>query len=299
MRSERSVLQKRSARTGVRLIILWLIGYLCFRCYPFLSSFIFSFTDFNLFGEAPQFVGFDNYLTVFRDEKMTAALLRSFAYAGFTVPLKLLAALGVACLLCTKCRGIRMFRTIYYIPSLLGSSPAIAILWKSFFRTDGPLNALLSLFGIQAVNWLGDPAYALFVVGLLRVWQFGSAMLLFLGALQGVPHDITEAAALDGAGSFRRFFSITLPMISPVLFYNLITQLAQTFQEFNAPFIITQGGPRSSTTLFSLLIYNEAFQHYEMGQASAMAWILFLIVASISALAFLSQNAWVYYNDGR
>lgn len=299
MRSEQSGFEKRSGRTGLRLIMLWLIGYLCFRCYPFLSSLIYSFTDFNLFGDTTKFVWFDNYIAIFKDEKMTAALVRSFAYAGFTVPLKLLAALGAACLLCTKCKGVGVFRTVYYIPSLLGSSPAIAILWKSVFRTEGPINAFLNLFGVESINWLGDTRYALFVVGLLRIWQFGSAMLLFLGALQGVPRDISEAAALDGAGSLRRFFSITLPMISPVLFYNLITQLAQTFQEFNAPFIITQGGPRSATTLFSLLIYNEAFQHYEMGQASAMAWVLFLIVASISALAFLSQNAWVYYNDGR
>ena len=156
---------------------------------------------------------------------------------------------------------------------------------------------MLRIFGLEGINWLSDPKYALFIISLLRVWQFGSAMVLFLAALKGVPADLYEAATIDGASKPRQFFSITLPLITPVVFYNLVTQLCQAFQEFNGPYIITQGGPRNATTLFSLLIYKRAFQMNEMGMASAMAWVLFTIVTILSIIAFISQKYWVYYGD--
>ena len=155
------------------------------------------------------------------------------------------------------------------------------------------------MIGVEGPNWLSDSKYALFVISLLRVWQFGSAMVLFLAALKGIPVDLYEAAIIDGASKWRQFFKITLPLITPVVFYNLVTQLVQAFQEFNGPYIITQGGPRGSTTLFSLLIYKRAFQMHEMGMASAMAWVLFIIVMTLSVIAFASQNKWVYYGDER
>ena len=213
------------------------------------------------------------------------------------MPLKLVFALFIAYILNFKIKGVNFFRTAYYIPSILGGSVAIAVLWKAVFRDDGLLNGLLGIFGIEGPSWLSDPNCALFVICLLRVWQFGSAMIIFLAALKGVSADLYEAAAIDGAGKWRQFFSITVPIITPVIFYNLVTQLCQAFQEFNGPYIITQGGPRNSTTLISLLIYNSAFKQYDMGMASAMAWVMFVILMIFTVIAFLSQKYWVFYSD--
>ncbi|MFT4006124.1 MAG: sugar ABC transporter permease, partial [Lacrimispora sp.] len=182
-------------------------------------------------------------------------------------------------------------------PSILGGSVAIAVLWQFLFQTNGLVNQVIGLFGGEEINWLGTPKYALFVVCLLRVWQFGSSMVIFLAALKGVPVDLYEAASMDGATKVRQFFSVTLPMITPVIFYNLVTQLCQAFQEFNGPFIITKGGPMGSTTLISLLVYQNAFKTNAMGMASAMAWLLFMIIAAFTAMAFISQKYWVYYGD--
>ena len=214
-----------------------------------------------------------------------------------TVPLKLLFALFIAYLLNFKIKGINLFRTAYYIPSILGGSVAIAVLWQFLFQNEGLVNTIIGLFGVKPVNWLGSPDYALFVICLLRVWQFGSAMVIFLAALKGVPQDLYEAASIDGAGKWRQFFSVTIPLITPVIFYNFVTQLCNKFQEFNGPFIVTQGGPLRSTTLVSLLVYNNAFKSYEMGMASAIAWLLFLIIMTLTGVAFFSQKYWVYYSD--
>ena len=281
---------------GFLFILLWLGGFLVFRLYPFLSSFYYSFTNFDLFKGISQ-TGLMNYQTIFSDKKIMNSLGVTFKYSFMTVPLKLAFALFIAYILNYKIKGVNLFRTAYYIPSILGGSVAIAVLWKALFRDDGLINSLVRLFGGQGANWLSDPKYALFIISLLRVWQFGSAMVLFLAALKGVPADLYEAATIDGASKIKQFFSITVPMITPIIFYNLVTQLCQAFQEFNGPFIITQGGPRSATTLFSLLIYNRAFKSYEMGMASAMAWVLFVIVMVLSLIAFLSQKYWVYYGD--
>ena len=194
-------------------------------------------------------------------------------------------------------KGVNFFRTAYYIPSILGGSVAIAVLWKALFKDDGLIQSAFEMVGLTAPSFLSSPGWALFCICLLRVWQFGSAMVIFLAALKGVPRDLYEAAAIDGAGKWRQFFSVTVPLITPVIFYNLVTQICQAFQEFSGPYIITQGGPRNSTTLISLLIYNNAFKSYEMGLASAMAWVLFVILVFFTAIAFWSQKHWVYYSD--
>lgn len=282
---------------GMAFIGIWLIGFAVFRLYPFISSFIYSFTDFNLFKADTSFVGIENYKEIFGDKKIMESLGITFSYAFITVPMKLVFALFIAYILNYKIKGVNLFRTAYYIPSILGGSVAIAVLWKALFRDEGVINAIIRFFGGEGVNWLADPDYALFIISLLRVWQFGSAMVLFLAALKGVSMDLYEAATIDGASKVTQFFQITLPLITPIFFYNLVTQLCQAFQEFNGPYIITQGGPRGATTLFSLLIYNRAFKSYEMGMASAMAWVLFVIVAVLSLVAFASQKYWVYYGD--
>ena len=281
---------------GFLYVAPWLLGFLIFKMYPFGSSLIYSFSDYQLFNGISKW-GLLNYQHIFETKKIMRAFGVTIRYALITVPLKLMFALFIAYILNFNLKGVKFVRTAYYIPSILGGSVAIAVLWKAVFKSDGIVNILLEFIGIQGPDWLADPKYALFIICLLRVWQFGSAMVIFLAALKGVPTDLYEAASLDGAGKWSQFFNITVPMITPVIFYNLITQTVQAFQEFNGPYIITAGGPRSSTTLISLLIYNSAFRSYEMGLASAQAWVLFVMVCILTIIAFVSQKKWVYYSD--
>ena len=282
---------------GFFLILPWLIGFCVFKLYPFISSLVYSFTDYDLFKGAQHFVGFQNYIDAFTKSKNVKALQVTFAYAFMTVPLKLIFALFIAYILNFKIKGVGLFRTAYYVPSILGGSVAIAVLWKALFKSDGVVNTILAALGFESINFLADKSWALFIICLLRVWQFGSAMVLFLAALKGVPEDLYEAASIDGASKGRQFISITIPLISPVIFYNLVTQLVQAFQEFNGPYIITQGGPRNATTLISLIVYNSAFKDYKVGLSSAMAWVMFVITTVLTLIAFTSQKKWVYYSD--
>ncbi|BCJ95128.1 sugar ABC transporter permease [Anaerocolumna cellulosilytica] len=298
-----AVLKRRGFRyflkenTGFLYILPWLIGFLVFKLYPFGSSLYYSFTDYDLFKDIVSFIGFKNYTQILDTAKIRKAFEVTFRYAFMTVPLKLAFALFVAYILNFKIKGVNLFRTIYYIPSILGGSVAIAVLWKFLFQNNGLINQILSIFNVVGPNWLGDSRYSLFVVSLLRVWQFGSPMVIFLAALKSVPTDLYEAASIDGASKTRQFLSVTIPLISPVIFYNLVTQLCQAFQEFNAPYIITDGGPLGSTTLISMLVYQNAFKTYQMGLASAISWLLFLIVMTLTIISFMSQKYWVYYSD--
>lgn len=298
IQNNKSLKKMYKRNVGFFFILPWLIGFIVFKLYPFGSSLAYSFTDYQLFDGIKE-VGFMNYLQIFKTDKIMKAFEVTFKYAFITVPFKLIVSLFIAYILNFKLRGVNFFRTAYYIPSILGGSVAIAVLWKALFRDDGLINSVLEFVGVEGPKWLSDPSYSLFIICLLRVWQFGSAMVIFLAALKGVPQDLYEAAAIDGAGKWRQFFKITIPIITPVIFYNLVTQLCQAFQEFNGPYIITQGGPRNSTTLISLLVYNNAFERYEMGMASAMAWLMFVIVMTFTIIAFISQKYWVYYDDER
>ena len=285
-----------SDNTGFMFILPWLIGLIIFKLYPFAMSLYYSFTDYNLIKE-PTFIGFKNYISLLDNDLFLKSMGITFKYAFMTVPLKLAFALFIAYILNLNIKGVKWFRTAYYIPSILGGSVAIAVLWRFLFADTGFINLFLSKIGIEGPAWLGDPKYALFTLCLLRVWQFGSAMVIFLAALKGVPGELYEAASIDGAGKVRQFFSVTLPMITPVVFYNFVTQLVQAFQEFNGPYIITQGGPLDSTTLTSLLVYKNAFSNFKMGYANAMAWYLFIAIMLFTAIAFISQKYWVYYSD--
>ncbi len=285
-----------SENLGMMFILPWLIGFLVFKVYPFGSSLFYSFTDYHLFDGIREY-GMMNYVEIFTKSKIIKAFKVTFTYAFMTVPLKLAFALFIAYILNFKIKGVNLFRVAYYVPSILGGSIAIAVLWKAIFKSDGIINMILAIFGIQGLDWLSEPSYALFIICLLRVWQFGSAMVIFLAALKNVSQDLYEAASIDGASKWRQFFSITIPIITPVIFYNLVTQLCEAFQEFNGPYIITSGGPRNATTLISLLIYNNAFKSYEMGLASAQAWCLFILVCTLTVVAFISQKKWVYYSD--
>ena len=297
LRKRRGLSKLEQGYMGFVLILPWLIGFCIFKLYPFVSSLVYSFTDYDLFRGVQNVVGFQNYIDAFTKPKNVKALQVTFTYAFMTVPLKLIFALFIAYILNFKIKGVGLFRTAYYVPSILGGSVAIAVLWKALFKNDGVVNTILTMLGFESINFLADKNWALFIICLLRVWQFGSAMVLFLAALKGVPEDLYEAASIDGATKGRQFLSITIPLISPVIFYNLVTQLVQAFQEFNGPYIITNGGPRNATTLISVIVYNTAFKDYKVGMSSAMAWVMFVIVMILTIIAFVSQKKWVYYSD--
>ena len=297
LRKRRGLSKLEQGYMGFVLILPWLIGFCIFKLYPFVSSLVYSFTDYDLFRGVQNVVGFQNYIDAFTKAKNVKALKVTFTYAFMTVPLKLIFALFIAYILNFKIKGVGLFRTAYYVPSILGGSVAIAVLWKALFKNDGVVNTILTMLGFESINFLADKNWALFIICLLRVWQFGSAMVLFLAALKGVPEDLYEAASIDGATKGRQFLSITIPLISPVIFYNLVTQLVQAFQEFNGPYIITNGGPRNATTLISVIVYNTAFKDYKVGMSSAMAWVMFVIVMILTIIAFVSQKKWVYYSD--
>ena len=297
LRKRRGLSKLEQGYMGFVLILPWLIGFCIFKLYPFVSSLVYSFTDYDLFRGVQNVVGFQNYIDAFTKAKNVKALKVTFTYAFMTVPLKLIFAVFIAYILNFKIKGVGLFRTAYYVPSILGGSVAIAVLWKALFKNDGVVNTILTMLGFESINFLADKNWALFIICLLRVWQFGSAMVLFLAALKGVPEDLYEAASIDGATKGRQFLSITIPLISPVIFYNLVTQLVQAFQEFNGPYIITNGGPRNATTLISVIVYNTAFKDYKVGMSSAMAWVMFVIVMILTIIAFVSQKKWVYYSD--
>lgn len=281
---------------GFAYILPFVIGLFLFTAFPFFSSLVLSFTDYDLINP-PMYIGLEHYDYMIRDDDLFLKSMGvTFAYVFLSIPIKLSFALFIAFILNFKLRFINGFRTAYYIPSILGGSIAIAILWRALFAIDGLLNTFLAYIGIGAINWLGEPALALFSITLLRAWQFGSAMVIFLAALQNVPQSLYEAAQIDGANKWQMFFKVTIPLITPVIFFNFIMQTTQAFQEFNAPYMITEGGPMKYTYMISLYIYESAFSHFDMGYGAALSWVLFLVVAAFTALAFWSSKYWVFYS---
>lgn len=289
--------KKRKANIlGYALISPWLLGFIVMFFIPMCISLYYSFTDYNLLS-APSFVGFDNYVRMFTDDPdFWQALKVTFTYVLILVPCRLAFALMVALLLNSKRRGGGIYRTLYYIPSIIGGSIAVSIVWKQMFGNDGVLMSLMELIGIeQKFSLIGNPKTALFSLILLGVWQFGSSMLIFLAALKQVPASVYESASLDGASGIRKFFKITLPMISPTIFFNLILQIINGFRAFTESYIITDGGPMDSTLFYVLNLYRRAFNYFDMGYSSAMAWVLVAIIAIFAGIIFKTQNSWVYY----
>ena len=283
-------------QSGFVYILPWLFGFLLFQAAPMLYSLLCGFTDLHLFRGVSR-TGFMNYLRIFTESESLRSIGLTLKFALLSVPLKIGAALLAALLLSKPVRGIRLFRTLYYLPSILGGSVAAAVLWKAMFRDHGVVNGILSALHLPAISWLSGQERAMWVIILLRIWEFGAPMLLFLAALREIPQELNDAATLDGAGNITRFFRITLPMISPVLFYNTVLAFCAAMQEFSAPFVITEGGPRGSTTLLSLLLYRSAFTANEMGYACALAWVLFLLSAAISLTFLLLRRRLVYFAD--
>lgn len=283
---------------GLFYIGPWLAGFLVLQLYPFVASFIYSFTDYNMLRPA-SFVGLQNYVRLFTlDPDFKKSLGATLLYACISVPSKLIFALIVAFILNLKLKYINFFRTLYYMPSIMGGSVAISALWRLMFMNDGIINNLLSGMGLPTVDWLGKPATAMITISLLQVWQFGSSMVLFLAALKQVPTDLYEAASIDGASKGKQFFRITLPMITPIVFFNLIMQMVNAFQNFTSAFVITHGGPLKSTYLIGMKLYTEAFKNFKMGYACAVSWVMFAIVLVFTVIIFRTSDKWVYYDDG-
>lgn len=283
---------------GLIFISPWLIGFLVFQFYPLVTSFYYSFTDFSIL-ESGKWVGLRNYIELFTEDKYFIKSLKvTLIYAIMSVPLKLMFALLIAMILNMKLKAINLFRTVYYLPSIMGGSVAISVLWKFLFMKDGIVNGALAVIKIPAVSWLGNPSIALFTISLLAVWQFGSSMVLFLAALKNVPQELYEAASVDGASKVRKFFKITLPMLTPIIFFNMMMQTINALQQFTSAFVITNGGPNRGTYLIGLKIYEDAFKHLKMGYASATSWVLFAIILVVTILLFRTSEAWVFYEDG-
>ena len=282
---------------GLVYILPWLIGMVFLTLYPFINALVISFTDYNLVRE-PNFIGLANYTKLFHDEDFLGTLTATLKYTVITVPLQLAFALFIAYILNFKLKGINFFRTAYYIPSLLGGNVAVAGLWRFLFQQDGLINRIIGVVGIQPVAWLSSPGGAMSVIIILKVWQFGSAMLIFLAALKDVPQDLYEAASVDGSTKLHSFIHITMPLITPTIFFNLVMQLVNAFQEFNGPYLVTGKGPLNATYLTSMYIYDNAFKYFNMGYASAASWILFLIIVAVTLILFATQDKWVYYSDG-
>jgi oligogalacturonide transport system permease protein len=288
---------KRKNNQGYLYLVPWIIGFLVFQLYPLSMSFFYSFTNFSI-GKRVILVGVQNYVEAFtKDTEMHNSLKVTFKYVFMAVPMKLTFALFVAMLLNLKVRGIKFFRTIYYLPSIMGGSVAVAILWRGIFAHSGALNLLLGLFNIKAVGWLTDTRVALFTISLLSVWQFGSSMVIFLAALKQVPQELYESASIDGMGAVGRFFTITIPLISPMILFNLVMQMINAFQEFTSAFVITGGGPLKSTNLYGILLYQNGFTFFKMGYASALSWIMFGIIIVFTSLVIRSSSYWTFYSD--
>ncbi|SKA10227.1 oligogalacturonide transport system permease protein [Pilibacter termitis] len=290
----------KGKKIGFVYITPWLIGFAVLTIWPIVSSFYYAMTDYSLarVGQTPEFLGIENYIKLFNDPSFIDSLKATFIYTIFTVPLQLGFALFVAFILNFKLKAINFYRTAYYIPSILGGNIAVGVLWRSMFQPQGLVNTFLGTFGIQPIEWLSTPTGAMIVLIILKVWQFGSSMLIFLAALKEIPKDLYESASLDGASKLTQFLKITVPLITPTVFFNLIMQLNNAFQEFNGPYIVTGKGPLNSTYLASMFIYDKAFKEFDMGYASAASWVLFAIIVGVTAILFASQRKWVYYSDG-
>lgn len=289
----------RRIPVGLLYIAPWIIGFAVFQLYPLLSSLYFSFTQYSLLGGA-RFVGVRNFVKMLtQDVHFWNSLRVTFIYVGTSVPLKLLFSLIIAMIMNQPLRGINLFRTIYYIPSILGGSVALSILWRYLFMQEGYVNYVLSVVSLGPIDFLGSPRYALGTLVLLEVWQFGSSMVIFLAALKQVPRDLIESATIDGAGRIRKFISVTLPFVTPMIFFNFVMQMVIEFQNFTPAFVITRGGPINSTRLFVLHIYENGFTYSKMGYASALSWVLFVVLILMTVVVFKSSPYWTYYEDAK
>jgi len=288
----------RNNWVGYLFLSPWLIGVLTLSAIPMLASLYLSFTSYDMF-TPPKFIGLDNYATMFQDAKWRDSLRVTSMYVFLGVPLQLIFALAIALFLNRGISGLRFYRAIYYVPSLFGGSVAIALLWRQLFGSKGLVNSFLTTLGFETKNWIASPDTALYTLIVLMIWQFGSPMVIFLAGLKQVPIELYEASKIDGASKWKQFSRVTLPLITPVVFFNLVMQIIGAFQAFTSAYIISggSGGPLNSTLFYTLYLYQKGFTHFQMGYASAMAWFLLLFIACATAILFLTSKKWVYYQE--
>ncbi|WP_168119593.1 sugar ABC transporter permease [Paenibacillus sp. HB172176] len=299
-KSRRSLYSEQN-RTAYLFLLPWLLGFVLLTAGPMAGSLYLSLTKYNLL-TPPSWIGFDNYARIFtEDDTFRGSLWLTFKYVFLSVPLRLAFALLVAMALNKGIRALGIYRTIYYIPSLLGGSVAIAIVWRQIFDGTGAVNKALSWFGIEGPAWIAHPDYIIYTIISLSVWQFGSAMVIFLAGLKQIPADLYEAAQVDGARRRNQFMSITLPMLSPVIFFNLVMSIIHSFQAFTPAFVIGdgRGGPLDATMFYTLYLYLKGFSFFDMGYASALAWIMLLIIGFFTAIIFITSKFWVFYGDNK
>lgn len=290
--------QRRETLAGYGFLVPWLIGFFGLTIIPMVYSLYLSFTRYNIF-QPPRWVGFDNYIRLFtNDPNFIQSAQITLIYVLVGTPITLAAALMVAMLLNYRDRGAGFFRSAFYAPSLIGGSVSVAIVWRAMFATDGPVDNSLNLFGIDLGGWIGNPSLVLPAMILLAIWQFGATMVIFLAGLKQIPKELYEAAEMDGAGPWHRFRAVTMPMLSPVIFFNLLLGLIGAFQVFASAYIISggTGGPAGMTNFITLYLYKRGFSDGQMGYAAAIAWVLLIVVAIIAFILFRTQRNWVHYS---
>ncbi|MEV4416954.1 sugar ABC transporter permease [Catellatospora sp. NPDC049609] len=302
-RKSNKFLRRQESLAGYVFLSPWLLGLMAITAFPMLFSLYLSFTNYDILSswQFVEWVGFDNYEKIFTgDPTFWKSVRVTLSYGLIAIPLKLAASLGVALLLNRERRGVGLFRSMFYLPSLLGGSVALALVWVAMFNGEGSFNALLNVFGIEGKPWINDPDWALETLMVLAIWQFGAPMVIFLAGLKQVPTELYEAASVDGASKVRQFFHITLPMLSPVIFFNLVLETINGFQGFTSAFVISNGtgGPVYATKLYTLHIYDKAFTDFQMGYSSALAWIFLLAIGLITVVFFSTGKFWVHYSDG-
>ena len=284
----------RESIAGVVFTLPFILGFLLFMLVPMGISLYYSFCDYNILSP-PVFTGFKNYINMFHDETFFKAIGVTFYYALVSVPLRLVFALIVAMILLNTTKASGFYRAAYYLPSIIGGSVAVSILWKRMFAIDGVVNKLLSVFGLEeGISWLGNTKTAIWTLIILAVWQFGSSMLVFLSSLKQIPATLYEAARVDGASPSTQFFKVTLPLLTPTIFFNLVMQMINGFLAFTQCYIITQGKPMNSTLFYTVYMYQQSFEYYNTGYGAALAWVMLAIVGLITLFLFATKRFWVY-----
>ncbi|MBP5599628.1 MAG: sugar ABC transporter permease, partial [Lachnospiraceae bacterium] len=271
----------------------FVIGFLCFTIIPMISSLYYSCTDYNMI-DKETWIGIKNYINLFKDERFLNSIKVTLEYVFFSVPLKLAFALFIAFLLTRPSKAVSFYRSLYYLPSLIGGSVAVALVWKELFARKGLINVNLGKLGIDAVNWFGNMTTAKWPIILMTVWQFGSSMLIFAAGLKEIPSSYYEAAKIDGANGWQSFWKITMPCLSPIILFNLIMQLISSFMVFTQAFVITGGGPNDATLYYALYVYKQGINNRNMGYASAMSWVMLVIMSVITLIVFKTSNHWVF-----
>ncbi len=302
-RREGTLLRALVQRHGPAYLFLlpWLVGFFGLTLGPALASFYFSFTHFDLL-TPPRWIGTYNYLRMFTaDARFWRAVAVTFSYVLLAVPLKLAFALAVAVAMDKGIRFLPMYRALFYLPSLLGASVTVSVLWRRLFVDDGVVNQVLGWVGLPHLSWISNPQTSLYVMVALSIWQFGSPMIIFLAGLRQIPQDVYDAAEVDGANRLQQFWKITVPLLGPVLFFNLVLQTIDAFKAFTQAFIMSDGTgrPADSLLFYTLYLYDQAFVSHHMGYASALAWVLVVGISAATALSFWSSRYWVYYDDAR